>query len=161
MLGYKEGKSMSLGLKIAEGRKKQNLTQEQLAELLNVTRQSVSRWEQDTTYPEMDKLVRLAEVLNVSCDYLLKDNVMEDTAENAGKIDINHATRLLTGMVGKTVRLSFIGDDDMDLLARDCVIREVEGQWMHVEYKKGKNIETKLVSISEIFSIMIVDKGEK
>ena len=50
---------MSTGTRIAQARKKQNLTQEQLAEQLGVTRQSVSRWESDAAYPETDKLVRL------------------------------------------------------------------------------------------------------
>lgn len=49
---------MALGRKIAEARKEKNLTQEQLADLMSVTRQSISRWESDQSYPEMDKIVR-------------------------------------------------------------------------------------------------------
>ena len=68
---------MSLGNKLAQTRKKQNLTQEQLAERLGVTRQAVSRWESDAAYPETDKIVRMAQILEVSCDYLLQDGVDE------------------------------------------------------------------------------------
>ena len=53
---------MSLGNKLAQARKKQNLTQEQLAEKLGVTRQAVSRWESDAAYPETDKIVRMAQI---------------------------------------------------------------------------------------------------
>lgn len=68
---------MNIGDKIAKARKMQNITQEQLADLMNVTRQAVSRWESNLTYPEMDKFVKLSEILKVNCDYLLKDDVQE------------------------------------------------------------------------------------
>ena len=64
---------MSMGSKLAEARRKNNLTQEQLAERLGVTRQAVSRWESDTAYPETDKIVRMSRLLGVSCDWLLQD----------------------------------------------------------------------------------------
>lgn len=69
---------MKIGDKIAKARKTQNLTQEQLADLLNVSRQAVSRWESDLAYPETDNLIRLSEILQVNCDYLLKDGVNEN-----------------------------------------------------------------------------------
>ena len=71
---------MSLGNKLAEARRAPNLTQEQLAEKLEVTRQAVSRWESDAAYPETDKIVRMAQILEVSCDYLLQDGVDEKGA---------------------------------------------------------------------------------
>lgn len=69
---------MKIGEKIAGARRAQNLTQEQLADLLQVSRQAVSRWESGLAYPETDHLVRLSEILNVNCDYLLKDGVNEN-----------------------------------------------------------------------------------
>ena len=68
---------MNIGDKIAKARKAQNLTQEQLADVLGVTRQAVSRWESDLAYPETEKLVALSKVLEINCDYLLKDGVTE------------------------------------------------------------------------------------
>lgn len=65
---------MKLGEKIAKARKDINLTQDQLAELLEVTRQTISKWESDLAFPETAKIARLAEVLKVSCDYLLRDD---------------------------------------------------------------------------------------
>ncbi len=72
---------MTLGEKIATQRKKNNYTQEQLAEILSVSRQSVSKWESDIAYPETDKLIRLGKLFDCSMDYLLKDTV----ADPAGK----------------------------------------------------------------------------
>lgn len=68
---------MTLGEKIAKQRKVQNLTQEQLAQLLGVSRQSISKWESDIAYPETDKLIRLGKIFGCSMDYLLKDEVTE------------------------------------------------------------------------------------
>lgn len=64
---------MTTGENIAKARKQHNLTQDQLAEQLGVTRQTVSKWELDEGYPETAKLVKLADVLDVTCDELLRD----------------------------------------------------------------------------------------
>ena len=66
---------MSIGSKLARSRKAANLTQEQLAERLGVTRQAVSRWESDAAYPETDKIVRMARLLNVSCDTICSGTI--------------------------------------------------------------------------------------
>lgn len=64
---------MSLGDKLSKLRKENNYTQEQLADILGVSRQAVSKWESDTTYPETEKLLKLGELYQCSMDYLLKD----------------------------------------------------------------------------------------
>jgi transcriptional regulator with XRE-family HTH domain len=145
---------MGFGNKIADARKAKNMTQEQLAELMSVTRQSISRWESDQSYPDMDKIVFLAKILGVSCDYLLKDNCDKtETKKESG----NAITRLLYGLKGKSVRLSFYNNDlDYDLLNTDCVIVDFDGQWINVEYTKGKKTETKLLPVSSILSIKYV-----
>lgn len=68
---------MTLGEKIAKQRKELNYTQEQLAEILGVSRQSISKWESDIAYPETEKLVQLGKVFDCSMDYLLKDEITE------------------------------------------------------------------------------------
>ena len=68
---------MNTGEKIARLRKENNYTQEQLAALLGVSRQSVSKYESGVTYPETDKLIRLSELFGCTVDYLLKDNAEE------------------------------------------------------------------------------------
>ncbi|MBR2019921.1 MAG: helix-turn-helix transcriptional regulator [Clostridia bacterium] len=66
---------MTTGNKLAKLRREAGYTQEQLAELLNVSRQSVSKWESDLSYPETDKLIKLGELYQCSMDYLLKEDV--------------------------------------------------------------------------------------
>lgn len=68
---------MTFGEKLSRLRKENNYTQEQLADLLGVSRQSVSKWESDLAYPETDKLVKLGELFDCSMDYLLKEDVTE------------------------------------------------------------------------------------
>lgn len=62
---------MTFGDKLARLRRENNYTQEQFADVLNVSRQSVSKWESNVAYPETDKLVKICELFNCSSDYLL------------------------------------------------------------------------------------------
>lgn len=64
---------MILAEKIMELRKKNGWSQEELANKLNVSRQSVSKWESAMSVPELDKILQLSEIFEVSTDYLLKD----------------------------------------------------------------------------------------
>lgn len=74
---------MTTGEKIAMLRKKKDLTQEQLAEILKVSRQSVSRWEMDVAFPETEKLIKLSKLLDCSIDFLLsEENVDGQKAQN-------------------------------------------------------------------------------
>ena len=66
---------MTLGEKLYTLRTKQNMTQEQLAEKLQVSRQSISKWESDATRPDLGKLKFLAEFYHVSLDALLDEDV--------------------------------------------------------------------------------------
>ena len=62
-----------------------NLTQEQLAEQLDVSRQSVSKWESGTSFPEMDTLLRICDLYNTNLDTLLRGSVeAESVADTAG-----------------------------------------------------------------------------
>lgn len=58
-------------------RKKAGWSQEELAEKLNVTRQSVSKWEGAQSVPDIDKILQLSRLFGVTTDYLLKDNAAE------------------------------------------------------------------------------------
>lgn len=63
--------------KLLELRRKEGLSQEQLADRLGVTRQSVSKWESGAAVPELSKLVALSDLFSVSVDYLVKDRLEE------------------------------------------------------------------------------------
>lgn len=69
---------MTLAEKIMSLRKKQGWSQEELAERLNVSRQSVSKWEGEQSVPDITKIIQMSEIFNVSTDYLLKEDKMEE-----------------------------------------------------------------------------------
>ena len=77
---------MTTGEKIAAERKKLNLTQQQFADSLGVTRQAVSRWESDAAFPETDKLISMSELFGCSIDYLIKYNG-DGRAAQSGKAE--------------------------------------------------------------------------
>lgn len=68
---------MTLGEKLSKLRKEYNYTQEQLADILGVSRQSVSKWESDIAYPETDKLIKIGKLFECSMDYLLNEDITE------------------------------------------------------------------------------------
>lgn len=87
---------MEFSEKLMTLRKQAGMSQEQLADRLGVTRQSVSKWESGTALPELVKLISLSEIFGVSVDYLVKDYMEEpeqadesvpDTARLEQKVD--------------------------------------------------------------------------
>ncbi len=68
---------MNFADKIIALRKQQCWSQEELSEQLDVSRQSVSKWESGASVPELDKILRLSRIFGVSTDYLLKDELEE------------------------------------------------------------------------------------
>lgn len=74
---------MILAEKIIKLRKQNGWSQEDLAMKLNVSRQSVSKWESTASIPDLDKIIKLSEIFGVSTDYLLKDTAEEEAGMEA------------------------------------------------------------------------------
>ena len=72
---------MILADKIIELRKKAGMSQDELAEQMDVSRQSVSKWEGAQSVPDLSKILKLSEIFGVSTDYLLKDDFEEPFQE--------------------------------------------------------------------------------
>ncbi|OSM09502.1 transcriptional regulator [Bacillus toyonensis] len=75
---------MSLGQQLKNFRESQNLSQEDVAKKIGVTRQAVYKWENDKSYPDIDNLIILSEFYNVTLDDLIKGN---DSFKKKIKID--------------------------------------------------------------------------
>lgn len=78
---------MSLGENLQFLRKRDNITQEQLAEAMEVSRQSVSKWESDASYPEMDKLLQLADFFHCNLDEMIKQDMSSLYVEDKSNYD--------------------------------------------------------------------------
>lgn len=91
---------MKFNEKLVMLRKQHNLSQEQVAEKLGVARQTISKWELGETTPEMDKLIIMSELYNITLDELIKE-------ENEGKVvnDPNNTnSQKLAGMTIKILK---------------------------------------------------------
>lgn len=81
---------MEVGKRIAEIRKENRMSQEQFGQLFHVTRQTVSNWENAKSYPDLQTLVKISELFEITMDELLKENVPMvqkiDKERKAGKL---------------------------------------------------------------------------
>ena len=124
---------MALAEKLYELRKKSNLSQEQLAEQLGVSRQAISKWESGQATPESDKLVTISNYFQVSLDYLMKEerahsktNAVETASEKSGN---ERKTLGLIACIGGVVCLilwgliSMLAPSTSDNLAESSIIQ--------------------------------------
>lgn len=141
-----------LGSKIAGKRKDLGITQQEFADRLSVTRQTVSRWEAGTVFPDIDKIADIAKILEVSCDYLLRDDIEEDelrTAKGPGPV--------IRALKGKQVRIMFADEmADIDLFNSVCTVEDFEGNWIKLSADTKKGHIEKLLPLASIAAIEIV-----
>lgn len=93
---------MILAEKISTLRKKNGWSQEELAEKMNVSRQSVSKWEGAQSIPDLEKILQLGQLFGVTTDYLLKDEIEDeeytptvDTVEKVRRVSLEDANTYL------------------------------------------------------------------
>ena len=133
---------MKFNEKLIELRKKQGLSQEELGYKLNVTRQTVSKWELGQTTPEMDKLVELSKIFNVSVDELtndseittnmnpiIEDKPIQDKKPKDKKVLIIIVTLLIVVIVGivGNAATTFMAVNKFDEITNQGVEQEAKG----------------------------------
>lgn len=97
---------MKFGDKLIELRKKKGYSQEELAEKLGVSRQSVSKWESNNTYPETDKIIQIANIFECSMDDLINDKVTDvESSLRKNKNNIYHVWDSLLEFITNTVNM--------------------------------------------------------
>ena len=80
---------MKISDRILELRRKKGISQEELADVLGVSRQAVSKWESEQSIPELDKVIQMSEYFGVTTDYLLKG--IESAGQNEKSMKIGNA----------------------------------------------------------------------
>lgn len=99
---------MKFGDKLIQLRKKRGLSQEELAAKLNVSRQSVSKWESNNTYPETDKIIQICNIFDCTMDDLINENIKDiNTLERKNKKELNINIDPLVEFVTKTVNMFY------------------------------------------------------
>lgn len=97
---------MKFGDKLIALRKKKGLSQEELAEKLGVSRQSVSKWESNNTYPETDKIVQICNIFECTMDDLINDNITDvESIERKNKNNINVMVDSFLDFITKTINM--------------------------------------------------------
>ena len=91
--------------KLQKLRREKGYSQEQLADLLDVSRQSVSKWESGTTYPEMDKLLSLCKIFNVTLDDLTNDEVTTKNMSEKSKNNFSNFISAILDILNKSIEM--------------------------------------------------------
>ena len=109
---------MSFGEKLQQLRKEKGLSQEDLAHQLNVSRQAVSKWESQNGYPEIEKMILISDLFQVSLDYLMKKDYEEHENETISSFhlmtqqnieDYLHFKKSFALRIGSSVLLMIVG----------------------------------------------------
>lgn len=93
---------MNIGDKIKEQRLRKELTQEQLGELLNVSRSTVSSWEVGRNYPDLDTIISISDLFNISLDKLLRED-KEMSKSVTKKVKMNKVYKIILAIIGLLV----------------------------------------------------------
>lgn len=119
---------MELGNKILAFRKKNNITQEELAEQLNVTRQTISKWELGETSPDIKQAKELSKIFKVSLDELVDNDIKDLLVERVSN------TEKLAGMIIKIMKVG--GAILFTLFIIDLIIFFIFTVWNIVDKNK-------------------------
>lgn len=152
---------MILAEKIILLRKKNEWSQEELAEQLGISRQSVSKWESGASIPDLDKIIRMSELFDVSTDYLLKDSLEEEqpseTENSDGEIrmiDVEEAnlflkeSREFAGKIANVVFLFILSPVVLLLLGVLSEQRNMVPQWLTEDFAVGIGMVVLLILVT-------------
>lgn len=115
---------MHFSEKITLLRNNAGLSQEMLADQLNISRQSVSKWELGITYPDTDKLIAISDLFNVSIDFLLKES---SVAYSSDDLD-----RVVFKFLGSAQEIDLISKSLIDIMQDGIIDQEEEGQMTEI-----------------------------
>ena len=127
---------MKLSEKILDLRKRGGLSQEELAQRLNVSRQAVSRWEVGSALPDASNILQLSKLFEVSADYLLNDDYESDRDIPAVKNTENTASKKMRHVIAACISLlGLLGNFILYILSRI-----IEVMVPHVMYQNGEKV---------------------
>ena len=138
---------MSFAEKIYLIRTKNKLSQEEMASKFNVSRQTISKWESGMSYPEIDKLISISEMFDVSIDYLLKDN---ENRKDMGERIEKHIFQFLASSQG----MGRVSEQLIDIMRDGIITDEERLQLENITYVLDEAAQT----IENVKKIIINDK---
>ena len=105
-------------------RKSKKLSQEELANKLNVSRQSVSKWESGAAYPETEKILAICKIFDCTLDDLMNQNIQEDELEEKRTYTFNDFLKGATSIVDRSIKMltSMNGKSLLRFLFEFCIL---------------------------------------
>ena len=92
---------MKIGLQLQQQRIRHNMSQNDLAEKLNISRQSISKWENAGSLPSFNNVVAISDLFDISLDELIRgDEELMNKFKDDGKIRLNHVETIIFGGIG-------------------------------------------------------------
>ncbi len=160
--GSTAGPEGLLAQKLVKLRRRKDLSQQQVADLLGVSRQTISNWECGQGAPALDKALELARVYGVSLDDLARDSVGVSTSCRGERGRDLHVLAMVRGCV---CRIDCDNDDWVLSGAgtTDVRVLDVDADWMRVEYERRnaatlkKERVVQLVDVADVTCISIVE----
>lgn len=129
---------MKFNEKLTKLRKEAGLSQEELGNMLNVARQTISKWELGETTPEMDKLIKMSEVFNITLDELIKDEKSEQEMVNTNASSNSNSQKLADIIIKILKGIGII----LIILVIVNVLLAIVGSISFNKMKMNNNIET-------------------
>ncbi len=90
---------MNMAERLQDLRKKANYSQEEVSDMLGISRQAVSKWESGQGKPEIDNIIKLVEIYNVSAGYILLGEENAIQVEPKQKKELSHTARKTIGII--------------------------------------------------------------
>lgn len=163
----------SFGKTLAKLRKERKLTQQELADLLNVTNKTISKWETNTTAPDIDTLKRISQVLNVPVDVLLGNSQLTITDKTSKHkltkkklilllsllfVSLFFIYYLITNFILNTKSYSLVSGDDRFTIEGNITVDKNQ-YYISLEIKgiNDKSFGNKIINNAQ-YSVIINDK---
>ncbi len=127
---------MKLSEKILSLRKQSGMSQEELAEKLNVSRQAISRWEVGTAQPDASNVLQISKLFGVTSDYLLNDDYGSDNDVPAVKRTETNANKKIKKIIGLCISLFGVFGNFIIYI----ISRFVEVMVPHITYENGEKV---------------------
>lgn len=153
---------MKISDKIHQLRKQRNLSQEQLAEMLNVSRQSVSKWESGQSLPDLDKIIPLSKIFEISTDYLLNENAdstdfvfTPEPAKNMRGINIIATSINVIGLILAFISMSIGHNWTESLFVIGWILQIIACTFYEFALSKEPNLMQRAIQRKKFYKINI------
>lgn len=149
---------MRFSEKLPKLRKENNLSQEQLADKLGVSRQAVSKWESGNSYPDMEKMLQMCKILNCHLENIMDDGVVGKTDSSKSKIDLNLCLKDFLNFITRSYNMfcSMKFREKIKCIFEMALIALILFIVCSITYKFVKYVIYGLIPISEIWRVVSI-----